>query len=133
MNHDHADAVRTAGNSLDQADQILEMVIRGKMVFVTKQVVGHAVVARIDKNVDIIATSGSLDKALSITGLETRAVRRNDESVHIHSHFTRPAYQMAVYQVAKLLCTRASNTGTPCTKSSWQNRTKWTQERGFPA
>ena len=94
-------------NSLDQADQILEMVIRGKMVFVTKQVVGHAVVARIDKNVDIIATSGSLDKALSITGLETRAVRRNDESVHIHSHFTRPAYQMAVYQVAKLLCTRA--------------------------
>ena len=95
-------------NSLDQADQILEMVIRGKMVFVTKQVVGHAVVARIDKNVDIIATSGSLDKALSITGLETRAVRRNDESVHIHSHFTRPAYQMAVYQVAKLLCTRAS-------------------------
>ena len=94
-------------NSLDQADQILEMVIRGKMVFVTKQVVGHAVVARIDKNVDIIATSGSLDKALSITGLETRAVRRNDESVHIHSHFTRPAYQMAVYQVAKFLCTRA--------------------------
>ena len=106
--HDHADTVRTAGNSLDQADQVLEMVIRGKMVFVTKQVVGHAVVARIDKNVDIIATSGSLDKALSITGLETRAVRRNDESVHIHSHFTRPAYQMAVYQVAKFLCTRAS-------------------------
>jgi len=106
--HDHADTVRTAGNSLDQADQVLEMVIRGKMVFVTKQVVGHAVVARIDKNVDIIATSGSLDKALSITGLETRAVRRNDESVHIHSHFTRPTHQMAVYQVAKLLCTRAS-------------------------
>ena len=105
--HDHADAMRTAGNSLDQADQILEMVIRGKMVFVTKQVVGHAVVARIDKNVDIIATSGSLDKAFSITGLETRAVRRNDESVHIHSHFTRPTHQMAVYQVAKFLCTRA--------------------------
>lgn len=99
--------MRTAGNSLDQADQILEMVIRRKMVFVAKQVVGHAVVARIDKNVDIIATSGSLDKALSITGLETRAVRRNDESVHIHSHFTRPTHQMAVYQVAKFLCTRA--------------------------
>ena len=81
--HDNADAVGAACNSLDQAHQVLEVVVRGEVVLIAEQLVGNAVIARIDEDIQVVAAGRGLDQALGVAGLETRAVRRDDEGVNI--------------------------------------------------
>ena len=102
--HDDADAVGTAGDGLDQTHQVLEVVVRGEVVLVTEQLVGNAVVARIDKDIQVVAAGGRLDKTLGVAGLETRAVGRDDEGVDIHvADLTRPADKVTINEFAKFL------------------------------
>ena len=96
-----------AGNSLDQADQILEVVVGREVVFISKQIVSHTVVARVHKDIDIIAAGGCFHQSLGVAGLEAGAVRRNDEGIHIHANLAGPTDKMPVHQLAKFLCAGA--------------------------
>ena len=58
--HDNTDAVGTAGDSLNNAHQVLEVVIRGEVVLIPKELVGDAVVARIDEDVQVVTAGGRL-------------------------------------------------------------------------
>ena len=108
--HDNADAVGAACNSLDQAHQVLEVVIRGEVVLIAEQLVGNAVIARIDEDIQVVAAGRGLDQALGVAGLETRAVRRDDEGVNIGvADFTRPADKVTINEFAKFLCTGAGD------------------------
>ena len=108
--HDHADAMGTAGDSLNNAHQVLEVVVRGEVVLIPEELVGDAVVARIDEDVQVVAAGGRLDKAFRIAGLETRAVAGDDEGIDLLiADLTRPAHKVTVYEFAKLLCTGAGN------------------------
>ena len=108
--HDHADAVGTAGDSLNDAHQVLEVVVRGEVVLIPEELVGNAVVARIDEDVQVVTAGGRLDKAFRIAGLETRAVAGDDEGIDlIIADLTRPAHKVTVYEFAKFLCTGAGN------------------------
>ena len=108
--HDHADAVGTAGDSLNNAHQVLEVVVRGEVVLIPEELVGDAVVARIDEDVQVVTAGGRLDKTFRIAGLETRAVAGDDEGIDlIIADLTRPAHKVTVYEFAKLLCTGAGN------------------------
>lgn len=68
--HDNADAVGAACNSLDQAHQVLEVVVRGEVVLIAEQLVGNAVIARIDEDIQVVAAGRGLDQALGVAGLE---------------------------------------------------------------
>ena len=81
--HDDADAVGAACNGLDQTHQVLEVVVRGEVVLISEQLIGNAVVARIDEDIQVVAAGGRLDETLCVAGLETRAVGRDDEGVDI--------------------------------------------------
>ncbi|EFB76105.1 hypothetical protein SUBVAR_05891 [Subdoligranulum variabile DSM 15176] len=107
--HDDADAVGTAGNRLDQTHQILEVIVGREVILVPEQLVGNTVVARIDEDKQIVAAGRGLDQALGITGLKTRAIRRDDERLHIHADLTRPADQMTIHQFAEFFGTRAGD------------------------
>ena len=61
--HNDADAVGAACNGLDQTHQVLEMVVGREMVLIAEQLVGNAVVARIDEDIQVVATGRSLDQA----------------------------------------------------------------------
>ena len=108
--HDDADAVGAAGNGLDQTHQVLEVVVRGEMVLIPEQLIGNAVVARIDEDIQVVAAGGRLDETLCVAGLETRAVGRDDEAVDIRvADLARPADEVTVNEFAKLLCARTGN------------------------
>ena len=108
--HDDADAVGAACNGLDQTHQVLEVVVRGEMVLIPEQLIGNAVVARIDEDIQVVAAGGRLDETLCVAGLETRAVGRDDEGVDIRvADLARPADEVTVNEFAKLLCAGAGN------------------------
>ena len=107
--HNDADAVCTASHSLNQTHQVLEVVIRGEVVLIPEQLIGDAVVARIDEDVQVITAGRGLDKALCIAGLETRAVGGDDEGVNIIADFTCPADKVTVHELAELFCTGAGD------------------------
>ena len=108
--HDDADAVGAACNGLDQTHQVLEVVVRGEMVLIPEQLIGNAVVARIDKDIQVVAAGGRLDETLCVAGLETRAVGRDDEGVDIRvADLARPADEVTVNEFAKLLCAGTGN------------------------
>ena len=46
------------------------------MVLIPEQLIGNAVVARIDEDIQVVAAGGRLDETLCVAGLETRAVGR---------------------------------------------------------
>ena len=107
--HNDADAVGAACNGLDQTHQVLEMVVGREVVLIAEQLIGNAVVARIDENIQVIATGRSFDQALCIAGLETRAIRLDNEGVNIHANLARPAHQVTIYQLAQLFSAGAGN------------------------
>ena len=79
------------------------------MVLIAEQLIGNAVVARINEDIQVVATGRSLDQALCVAGLETRAIRRDNEGVNIHANLARPAHQVTIYQLAQFLGAGAGN------------------------
>ena len=112
--HDHRHAVCLAGHRLDQALQVCKVIVRGHVVHVVKQLVGHAVVAGIHHNKDIVAAHGLLDQTLGITALEAGAVAGDDEGLLVNAGVLGPTDQVLVDQAGKLLGTGASDQPHVC-------------------
>ena len=55
---------------LDQALQVCKVIVRGHVVHVVKQLVGHAVVAGINNDENIVAAHRLLDQTLGVAALE---------------------------------------------------------------
>ena len=90
------------------------MVIRGEVVLVTEQVVGNAVIARIDNDKDIVASHRLPDQALCVTALEAGALAGDDKAILLHACGLCPFHQMLVDQLGQLLCTGAGQQTQIC-------------------
>ena len=90
------------------------MVIRGEVVLVTEQVVGNAVIARIDNDKDIVAAHRLPDQALCVTALEAGALAGDDKAILLHACGLCPFHQMLVDQLCQLLCTGAGQQTQVC-------------------
>ena len=67
--------VSLAGHCLDQALEVGKVIIRRQVVLMVEQLIGHAVVARIDHDKDIVAAHRVLHQALGVAALEAGALR----------------------------------------------------------
>ena len=112
--HDNGHTVCLAGHCLDQALEVGKVVIRGEVVLVTEQVVGNAVIARIDNDKDIVAAHRLPDQALCVTALEAGALAGNDKAILLHACGLCPFHQMLVDQLGQLLCTGAGQQTQVC-------------------
>ena len=112
--HDDRHAVCLAGHGLDEALQVCEMVVGREVVLVTEQVVGHAVVARIDNDEDIVAADGLLDQTLCVAALEAGALAGDDEAILLHTGRLCPLDKVSVDEVGQLLCTGAGQQTQIC-------------------
>ena len=112
--HDDRHAVCLAGHGLDEALQVCEMVVGREVVLVAEQVVGHAVVARIDNDEDIVAADGLLDQALCVAALEAGALAGDDEAILLHTGRLCPLDKVSVDEVGQLLCTGAGQQTQIC-------------------
>ena len=90
------------------------MIVRGHVVHVVKQLVGHAVVAGIHHNKDIVAAHGLLDQTLGITALEAGAVAGDDKGLLVNAGVLGPTDQVLVDQAGKLLGTGAGDQPHVC-------------------
>ena len=72
--HDNSDAVGFSACRRDNPFQILIVVIRGFAVYVTVHLIGDAVVADIQQDIEILAADGFPEDSLALAGAETGAV-----------------------------------------------------------
>ena len=112
--HDNGHTVCLTGHCLDQALEVGKVVIRGEVVLITEQVVGNAVIARIDNDKDIVAAHRLPDQALCVTALEAGALAGDDKAILLHACGLCPFHQMLVDQLGQLLCTGAGQQTQVC-------------------
>ena len=72
-----------------------------------EQLIGHAVVARIDHDKDIVAAHRVLHQALGVAALEAGALARDDKALLLDACLSGPAHQMTVDQIGQLFRTGA--------------------------
>ena len=96
-------------HSLDQTLQVCKVVVRGHVVLVVEQLVGHAVVAGVHNDEDIITAHRLLDQTLGVAALETGALGGDDERLLINASFVGPAHQMVVDEAGEFLGTGAAD------------------------
>jgi len=77
--HNNVDTVSFSCSSSDDTFQILEMIIRRHMIFITIYFISDTVVGDIAKNEKIHSTDRFVDDTFCFTGTETRAVTVNKE------------------------------------------------------
>ena len=75
------------------------------MVLIVEQLVGHAVVAGIDHDENIVAAHRLLDQTLGIAALEAGAGALDDKAIGLVAGLSGPAHQMLVDEVGQLLGT----------------------------
>ena len=97
------------GHSLDQTLQVCKVVVRGHVVHVVKQLVGHAVVAGVNNDENIVAAHRLLDQTLGVAALEAGAGALDDKAIGLVAGLAGPAHQMLVDEVGQLLGARAGD------------------------
>ena len=107
--HDDRHTVCLAGHGLDQALEVGEVIVRGHVVLVVEQLVGHAVVAGVHNDEDIVTTHRLLHQALRVAALEAGAVAGNDKGILLDAGLFGPANQMLIDPAGKLLGTGAGD------------------------
>ena len=84
------------------------------MVLVPEQLVGHAVVARVHHDEDVIAPHRILDQTLGVAALEAGALAGDDEAAMLHAALCGPPHQVTVDQVGQFLRTGAAQQTQIC-------------------
>ena len=107
--HNHSHAMRSASHSLDQPLQIGKVIIGRHMIFLTEQIVGQAVIARIHDNENVIPADGLLHQSLRVTTLKPGTGTVNDKRILFNANFLRPCAQMTINQIGQFLRTGAGN------------------------
>ena len=112
--HHHADAVRLAAGRLNQALQILKMVVRAHAVFVAENFVLAAVVAHIHNEEQVIAANGRFNQALAVARRKTRAFAVDDKCLILNVRFPCPAQQVLVDLLCQFLRAGAGDDAKVC-------------------
>ena len=107
--HDDRHTVCLTGHGLDEAFQVGEVVIRRQVVLIVEQLVGHAVVAGINNDENIVAAHRLLDQTLGVAALEAGAGALDDKAIGLVAGLAGPAHQMLVDEVGQLLGARAGD------------------------
>ena len=107
--HDDGHTVCLARHSLNEALEVGEVVVGRQVVLIVEQLVGHAVVAGIDHDENIVAAHRLLDQTLGIAALEAGAGALDDKAIGLVSGLSGPAHQMLVDEVGQLLGARAGD------------------------
>ena len=92
--HDDRHTVCLTGHGLDEAFQVGEVVIRRQVVLIVEQLVGHAVVAGINNDENIVAAHRLLDQTLGVAALEAGAGALDDKAIGLVAGLAGPAHQM---------------------------------------
>ena len=87
-----------AAGGLDQALQVLVVVVGAHAVFRAEQPVLAAVVAHIHHEVEVVTANGVLDHALAVAGRKTGALAGDDEGLLVEAFAVGPTDQVAVDQ-----------------------------------
>ena len=112
--HDDVDSVCLAGCCLNDALEILEMIVRAHGILHAEVVIGHAVVAHVGDDEQILAADGLLDHALAVTGGETRALTLYEEGIGLETALVCPFHEIIIDLVSKLGGTVHSNQAQRC-------------------
>ena len=102
--HDDVDPVCFAGCSLDDALEILVVIVRGHGIFPAEHLVLAVVISHVYQNEQILAPDGGLDQTLAVSGSKTGALGTDEESIRILLLVYEPAHQVPVDLVTKLRC-----------------------------
>ena len=92
-----------------KALQVGEVVIRRQVVLIVEQLVGHAVVAGVNNDENIVAAHRLLDQTLGVAALEAGAGALDDKAIGLVAGLAGPAHQMLVDEVGQLLGARAGD------------------------
>ena len=112
--HDHVDPAGLSSYCRDHPLQVLEVVVRGHAVDISRQGVGQAVVAHIHHNVNVLAADGFSQDSLGFAGTKTGHFGVDQVVVpliaaecHVvlvgMSFLPAPFYDIIVYLVSHLL------------------------------
>ena len=103
--HDHVDSVRLSLSCLNQALQVLIMVIRRHMVFIAKQLIRAVIIAHIRQNKQVRTPNSGLDEPLSVSGGKPGTFCFNQEGLFISAALSAPLNQILVNFLPKLFRT----------------------------
>ena len=81
--HNNSDSLCFSTYGSNNTFQVLEMVIRGHVVGITVQGIGHVVVAHVNHNVEIVSADRFLDDTFGFTGTETGGCCADDIAVSL--------------------------------------------------
>ena len=104
--HDHAQTVRFAAGRLNDALEVLEVVVGRHVILAAVHVIRQAVISHIHNKVQVIAADGGFDQAFSVAGRKAGAFVLNEEGVLIEARLLGPADKVFVDLRGQFLRTR---------------------------